>query len=145
MIFLGADHNGFALKQRLRDELNRRGFDVADLGARRLELDDDYPDFAVAVARAVAKTRELGILICGSGHGMAIAANKVKGVRAVTCATPASARASRRDDHANVLSLPAWEITWPKAKTVVDTWLRTQPSSAARHRRRVAKIQRLER
>lgn len=145
MIFLGADHNGFALKSHLRDELSRRGFDVADLGARRLQLDDDYPDFAVAVARAVAKSGELGILICGSGHGMAIAANKIKRVRAVTCTTPASARASRRDDHANVLSLPAWELTWPKARAVVDTWLRTVPSSAARHRRRVAKIQRLER
>lgn len=145
MIYLGADHNGFALKERLRRHLEQHGYEVADVGARTLALDDDYPDFAAAVARGVAKSGELGILLCGSGHGMAIAANKVRGIRAVVCPTVASARASRRDDHANVLALPAWELSWPKTKAVVSTWLRTTPSGAARHRRRIGKITRLER
>lgn len=145
MIYLGADHNGFDLKERLREHLMQQGLEVADLGARTLRLDDDYPDFAAAVARAVSKSGELGILLCGSGHGMAIAANKVRGIRAVVCPTPASAKASRRDDHANVLALPAWELSWPKAKAVVSAWLRTAPSGATRHRRRIGKIIRLER
>ncbi|MDO8559447.1 MAG: RpiB/LacA/LacB family sugar-phosphate isomerase [bacterium] len=144
-IFFGADHNGFRLKQGLCAWMSRRGYRVVDLGAHSLDPRDDYPLFAAMVARAVARGQGLGVLICGSGHGMAIAANRNRRVRAVLCGTPFSAKMARHDDHANVLVFAAWETTLPRARRILGTWLGTAESRIPRHRRRVAMFSKLSR
>lgn len=108
-IFIASDHGGFELKRRLLAELPRLGYpDVQDLGPAELNPDDDYPPFAFAVGEKVASSPgSLGILICRSGNGMTIAANKVKGVRAALCFSTKHAIKAREDDHANVLTLDA--------------------------------------
>lgn len=144
-IIFGADHNGFRLKRDLSAWMSRRGYRVVDLGAKSLNVRDDYPVFAAAVAHAVGRGRGLGVLICGSGHGMAIAANRNRRVRAVLCGTTFSAKMARHDDHANVLVLAAWETTLPRARQILSTWLRTAESQISRHRRRVAMLSKLGR
>ncbi len=141
IIYLGADHNGFGLKERIKRWLRQRGLTRRDLGAARLAPGDDYPDYAAAVARAVAAGKGEGLLICGSGHGMAIAANRFRGVRATLCLTPESARRARHEDRANVLVLAARETSWPQAQRILQTWLKTPFSRAVRHRRRVTMIE----
>lgn len=142
-VYVGADHNGYRLKEALKRWLSARGLVVHDVGASRHLPHDDYPVFAASVARAVRAGRGIGVLVCGSGHGMAITANKFKGVRAALCSTPFSAKMARHDDHANVLVLAGWETTLPQAKKILTAWLNTTPSRVARHRRRVAMIERL--
>jgi ribose 5-phosphate isomerase B len=144
MIYLGADHNGFQLKQQLKKYLERKGVAYRDLGAHKLVARDDYPDFAISVAKKISG-RDQGLLICGSGHGMAIAANKVAGVRAALCSSPFSAKMARRDDHANVLVLASWETTLPQAQKIVSQWFKSEPSKIIRYVRRINKIKRLER
>ena len=109
MIYLGADHNGFWLKEELKQYLKRKKIACKDLGSFKHHKNDDYPDYAVKVARNITGAH-LGILICGSGHGMAIAANKIRSVRAATAGSIFSAKKAREDDHANVLVLSAWEL-----------------------------------
>lgn len=140
-IYVGADHNGFSLKERLKPWLERRGI-VHDVGAERLLPDDDYPAYAAAVAKAVSTGRGFGLLVCGSGHGMTIAANRFRGVRAALCGTVFSARMAKRDDHANVLVLAAGETNLPQAKRIITTWLRTAPNQRQRYRRRIAMLER---
>lgn len=145
-IALGADHRGFALKELLKVHLLARSFSVEDLGAATLIPDDDYPDLAVAVARWVAEMPEerRGILMCGSGAGMAVAANKLPRIRATLVTSVEIARASRHDDDVNILVLPADYMDEIHAKTIVDTWLATPFSGEERHRRRIEKIHSLE-
>lgn len=142
-VYVGADHNGFKLKEQLKPWLSARGLAIHDVGAPRHLPHDDYPVFAAAVARAVSHGRGTGVLVCGSGHGMAITANRFRGVRAALCATPFSAKMARHDDHANVLVLAGWETTFPQAKKIIAAWLKTAPSRIKRHQRRVAMIERL--
>lgn len=142
-IYVGADHNGYQLKEALKTLLSARGLTVHDVGAPRQAAHDDYPVYAASVAKAVRAGRGLGMLVCGSGHGMAITANRFRGVRAALCATPFSATMARHDDHANVLVLAGWEISTAQAKKILTAWLKTAPSRVARHRRRVAMIERL--
>ncbi len=144
MIYLGADHNGFWLKEELKTYLQKHKIPFKDLGALHHVQGDDYPDYALRVARKIGES-DLGILVCGSGHGMAITANKVKGIRAALVTTIFSAKKSREDDHANVLVLSSWETAVEKAKRIVAAWLSTKPSKASRHLRRIKKIQRIER
>src|ERR1022692_4263833 len=104
-IFLGADHAGYKLKNILSEHLVHAGYEVEDLGAKTLEDHDDYPRYAYAVASKIlgAEDNDRGILICGSGQGMSMAANRVNGVRAALAWNTESARAAREDDNANVL------------------------------------------
>src|SRR3989338_3713271 len=102
-IILGADHNGYQLKQQLKRWLETRGFSTIDVGAKIFAPREHYPIFAKAVARAVKAGRGLGVLACGSGHGMVIGANRARGVRAALCGTTFSAEMASHDDHANVL------------------------------------------
>jgi len=141
-IFIGADHRGFELKNILRDWLRREGHEVVDLGAEEYNKDDDYPDFGIRVAQAVADDPgdSFGITICGSGVGMAVVADKVKGVRAGMIHDPEIARASRRDDDINVLALGADYIDSDMAKEVISAWLDTDFSGEERHVRRIGKI-----
>jgi len=138
-IALGSDHRGFGLKEKLKSWLASRGHRVLDLGTDSTGS-SDYPDFAFRVAEAVAARRaQRGILLCGTGIGMSIAANKVRGVRAALCLDPRMARMSRRHNHANVLCLAADGLSPDRAKRIMDAWLGSE-AEAGRHRRRVRKI-----
>lgn len=146
-IFLGADHAGFKLKEELKVYLEKqKNYLVHDLGAKKLEENDDYPDFAETVGRAVAESKQgLGILCCGSGQGMCIAANKIKGIRAASVSSVKEAKLSRQHTNANILCLSGWNLTKAKAHQLVSSWLETPFSEAARHNRRIKKIAKLER
>ena len=143
-IALGADHAGYELKQKIRARLEQQGIVVADHGT----IDNnsvDYPDYAAAVAHEVAGHRaDLGILVCGSGIGMAIAANKVPGVRAANVSNEYEAQMSREHNDANVLAIGARILQDDQAFKIVDTWLKTQ-FAGGRHQKRVDKISDLER
>ena len=140
---IGADHGGYALKEKLAADLRDRGFTVRDCGTRSTES-VDYPDFAHAVAELVSTGEvQVGIVIDGAGIGSAMAATKVPGVRAATCWDVSSARNSREHNYANVLSIGVGLLGENLAREIVDTWLAT-PTGAARHGRRVAKIMQIE-
>ena len=143
MIYLGADHNGFWLKEELKAYLGRVKFPLKDMGAFKHQKQDDYPDFAVRVGKKI-KAGDLGILICGTGHGMVITANKLKGIRASLATSVFSAKQARERDHVNILVLSAWETSVERAKRIVAAWLSTKPSKVTRHLRRINKIRRLE-
>lgn len=142
-VALGADHAGFHLKEHLRSFLAGAGHSVQDFGTHSLES-VDYPDLAATVAHAVAEGRfEAGILICGSGSGMAIAANKVAGIRAAPCFDVTSARLARAHNNANVLALGERLTPPDQARKFVATFLDT-PFAGGRHERRVEKINALD-
>jgi ribose 5-phosphate isomerase B len=142
-VAIGADHTGVALKTALIDHLRRQGKSVNDLGTRSDEP-VDYPDVAGGVARAVARREsDAGIVIDGAGLGSAIAANKVRGIRAAMCTTPTLARYAREHNGANVLALGATLLDVAAAKEIVDLWLST-PMREPRYLRRLLKIRRLE-
>lgn len=137
---IGSDHAGFALKQELITELRAEGYEPDDLGTYSTES-TDYPDFAHAVASQVERgevTR--GILLCGTGLGMAYAANRHPGVRAAVVWTPEVAELARSHNDANVLVLPARFVTEAEGVSILRTWLKT-PFEGGRHARRVAKIE----
>lgn len=140
---LGADHAGYLLKNELAKKLAAAGYQVNDLGTDGA-ASVDYPDFAAAVGRAVAAGEaELGIVVCGSGIGVAIAANKVAGIRAATCNDLYTARLSRAHNDANVLALGARILGQGLAEEIVEVFLST-PFEGGRHCGRVVKISRLE-
>ena len=142
-IHLGADHAGYQLKEQVRDLLIARGHQVTDVGTHG-EESVDYPDFAASVARAVAAGEaDFGVLVCGTGLGMAIAANKIPGARAVQASDPEMARMSRLHNDANVLTLPGRHIGPERAAEVLDAFLGTE-FEGGRHQRRVDKIGALE-
>jgi ribose 5-phosphate isomerase B len=138
-IIIGADHAGFRLKERIRKELERKKFSVLDLTPRYAK-GDDYPPIGMKVARRVAKTNGRGILICGSGVGMLIAANRVKGARAALGRDVKEIARARRDDDLNVLALSGWNTDVPAAMKIIRAFLTTKRSNAARHRRRVRQL-----
>lgn len=140
---LGADHAGYQLKNHLAEKLAAAGHEVLDLGTHDGQS-VDYPDFAAAVGRAVAAgDAELGILVCGSGIGVAIAANKVAGVRAATCNDLYTARLSRAHNDANVLAIGARVVGQGLAEEIAATFL-ASTFEEGRHSRRVDKIHHLE-
>lgn len=141
MIALGSDHGGYALKQEVMKHLEERGIEFKDYGCYS-EASCDYPEFAHAVGKAVAgKECELGILICGTGIGISIAANKIKGVRAALCHDCFSAEATREHNNANILAMGARVIGVGHALKIVDTFLDTPFSNDERHVRRIAAIE----
>lgn len=146
MIYTGADHRGYNLKEVLKIYLKELNFEFEDLGAKELIFDDDYPDYAIEVAKKVAENldKNRGILICGSGVGVDIVANKIKSIRCALCFDAAQARASRNDDNTNVLSLSSDFTAEDKAKEIVKVWLETPFSGLERHIRRVEKIKAIE-
>lgn len=143
-IIVASDHGGVALKEDLIAYLYGQGYPVADLGTDTAEP-VDYPDYGFAAAARIRRREaSRAILICKSGIGMAIAANKSRGVRAALVATPEDAALSRRHNDANVLVLGANEIPRSRARHIVAAWL-AAPFDAGRHKRRVDKIRRFER
>ena len=142
-IALGADHAGFELKEKIRQHLVDKGFQADDRGTNSAES-VDYPNFALAVAEQVArKQADLGILVCGAGIGMSIAANKVAGIRAANVHSEIEAQLSREHNNANVLALGARLLDEALALKIVDRWLTTN-FAGGRHQRRIDKISELE-
>lgn len=138
-IAVGADHGGYALKQKLKAHLSDQGLRVVDCGTSGAES-VDYPDFAHAVARRVSVGEcGLGIIVDGAGIGSSMVANKVPGVRAALCYDISSARNSREHNHANVLTLGAGLVGEDLARQIVDTWIGTSVGGG-RHARRAAMI-----
>ena len=139
-IAVGSDHRGFTVKQRVLGLLNQMGHDVRDSGVATGDASVDYPDYAFAVAKSIGDGEvERGILICGTGIGMCIAANKVHGVRAACCHDIITAEMSRRHNDANILCLSADMLGEELIDRMVRTWLETE-FEAGRHQRRVEKI-----
>ena len=142
-IAIGADHAGFSLKENLRQKLGEEGYEVVDFGTGSPEP-CDYPDFAQSVGRDVAQGRsDRGILVCSTGIGMAMAANKVDGVRAAPAQNDDEVKFTREHNDANVLTLGAKYIEAPRALELIDIFLKTE-FAGGRHSRRVAKIAQLE-
>ncbi|QQS23202.1 RpiB/LacA/LacB family sugar-phosphate isomerase [bacterium] len=146
MIYIGADHGGYKLKEHLKKILAKRKLDFKDMGALTFKPDDDYPDYAAKVAKQVSKNPlgNLGILICRSGQGVCIVANKFKGVRAALVWNTSEAKASRNDDMSNVLCLPSDYVNSQAAEKIMEVWIDTKFSTESRHMRRVKKISALE-
>lgn len=144
-VAIGADHAGYPLKASIISWLEEHHIGHLDVGAHKLDPADDYPDYASAVARAVAaKQADLGITICGTGVGSCIAANKVPGIRAALCTDTYCARYSRLHNDANVLCLGARVLGVEVAMEIVATWLETSFTGGERHRRRLGKLAELE-
>ena len=144
-VAIGADHGGFDLKNQLVARLADK-YTVIDLGAKTLEPDDDYPDFAYAVARALATGKaERGILVCGSGVGAAIAANKVPGIRACLCHDTYSAHQGVEHDDMNVLCMGARVIGIELASELAVAFLNARFTGEERHRRRLKEVADIER
>ena len=142
-IAVGNDHRGVAVKQRLQDMLKGLGHTVDDFGALSA-ASADYPDYAIPVAEAIASGKdERGVLICATGHGMCIAANKVHGVRAVNCRDVVDAEMSRLHNDANVLCLSADLLSEEVIERMVKTWLETR-FEGGRHERRLEKVKQYE-
>jgi len=142
LIYIGSDHRGFKLKEELKKMLTDSGYDIRDMGNRRLDEADDYPDFGEKVAEQVSldPINSRGILLCGSGVGMDVVANRFRNVRSVLAMIPDQAVNSRNDDNTNVLSLGADFVTVNEAKKIVTAWLQTDFSEEERYRRRLKKI-----
>ena len=145
-IYLASDHAGFHLKETVMAHLSKAGYEVEDAGDKVLDPADDYPQFAYA-----AVTKMLGdedpdaraILLCGGGQGMCIAANRVRGIRAVVVWNEHEAKMARNDNDSNVLCLPARSLEEADALRLIDVWLTTKFSGAPRHARRLREIEEL--
>ncbi len=142
VVFIGSDHGGYELKEQIKSFLEEIGVDVEDLGTYSPES-CDYPDIAQKVALNVAKSKEKGILICGSGIGMSIAANKVEGIRCALCHDAYTAEYSRRHNDANIIAFGGRTTGVEIAKQMVKIFLFTE-FDGGRHERRVEKIGKLE-
>ncbi len=142
-VLIGSDHAGYKLKVEVYNYLKEKGFEIEDMGTYS-EESCDYVDFAEKVASGVSSGKaERGILICGSGIGMSIVANKFPGVRAALCTSEYHARKSREDNNSNVLTMGGRVTTFEIARLIVDAWFETD-FAGGRHQRRVDKISRIE-
>src|SRR5262245_346336 len=142
---LATDHGGFALKEEVLTQLRAAGHEVIDFGAHALEQGDDYPDFVIPLARAVAAGKvERGVAICGSGVGASICANKIPGIRAALIHDHFSARRGVEDDHLNVICMGGRTVGPAVAWDLVETFLAAKFSQADRHLRRLGKVALLE-
>ncbi len=142
-LFIGADHNGFRLRRSLIEQLKKAGYEVHDDGDQQLDPQDDYPVFAQKVVNDVLSSGDKeakGILICGSGQGMCIAANRFKGIRAALLHDAESARLSRNDDDCNIGCLPAKILEDDKAFYIIKTFLETPFANAPRFMRRIKEL-----
>lgn len=144
-VTIGADHRGLQLKEDLKRSLSEWGYLVDDRGAYQYHAEDDHPDFARAVGESVrGKDKGIGILICGSGIGVAIAANKLACIRAAMALTPSQAEAARKDSDANILVLAADYITGAQARRITKAFLETEFQPKERYVRRLKKIEKME-
>lgn len=146
-IFIGADHNGWHLKKELAARLKKQGYKVVDDGSAKLDPDDDFPVLAAQVCQAVLDSSDSarGILICGSGQGMVIAANRFRGIRAVLLEDKDQARLARNDDDSNVLAIGVQTIKagLDEAMEAIEVWLTTPFEDLPRRRRRLIQLDQL--
>lgn len=142
-IFVGADHRGFELKNKIIEYLQEKNIRVEDMGNYEYKADDDFPDYANKVVQALEQMPEdsVGIVICGSGAGVTIAANKHKGILCALGFQPQQTQKAREDDHINVLALAADYQTFDEVKPIVDAFLDAKPRSEERFLRRLKKIE----
>ena len=144
-IGIATDHGGFNLKEELVNQLREAGHEVVDFGAHRLNQGDDYPDYVVPLAEAVAARKvDRGVAICGSGVGASVCANKIRGVRAALIHDHFSARQGVEDDHMNILCMGGRTVGAGVALDLVQTFLAAEFSQAQRHLRRLRKVASLE-
>jgi ribose 5-phosphate isomerase B len=142
-IFIGADHNGFFARNSLIAYLKRAGYEVEDNSNQRLNPDDDFPVFAQEVVKDILSNKDSdsrGILLCGSGQGMCMAANRFKGIRAALGYDRESVRSARNDDDANILCLPAKSLGKNQINVLAETFLNTPFAAAPRFRRRIKEM-----
>lgn len=144
-IYLGADHQGFAMKQHVFAYLAKHGYDVEDIGDKELDPTDDFPEFAQMAALKIIGDEDpdpRAILICGGGQGMSMAANRFRGIRASVIWDAYEAKMTRNDNDSNVLCLPSRILEKEEAewKDIIDTWLKTPFAAAPRYKRRNAQI-----
>jgi ribose 5-phosphate isomerase B len=145
-VFIGADHRGFALKEAVRTWLTQTGHEVVDCGNTRYDPEDDFPDFSLAVADLVVRApSSLGIVICGSGGGVTMAANKVRGIRCAQAVNVDDVVHNRKHDDMNVLAVGSDFTTETEAKSMIEAFLTTQFSGEPRFVRRLSKITARER
>lgn len=145
-IYIGADHNGFQQKTKVADYLRRAGHTVVDEGGQSLDPDDDFPVFASRVVHALLQDTESdprGVLVCGSGQGMIMAANRYKGIRAGLGWSTEAARSIRNDEDSNVISMPSKVFETDDWKMILDTWLKTPFAAATRYVRRIKELDEL--
>jgi ribose 5-phosphate isomerase B len=144
-IAIGADHGGYPLNERVIQELNKDGHEIVDFGTHVGSRPDDYPDYALKVGQTIQRGEaEIGILICGSGVGAAVAANKLQGIRAALCGDTYSAHQSREHDDCNVLCLGARVTGVELALEIVGAFVAARFTGEERHRRRLEKIKAIE-
>ena len=145
-IAVAADHAGYPLNERVIEELRQAGHELIDFGTHDGSIPDDYPDYAKLVGEAVqTKAAEIGVLICGSGVGAAVAANKMRGIRAALCGDTYSAHQSREHDDCNVLCIGSRVVGVELALDIVRSFVAAKFTGEERHRRRLAKIEAMER
>jgi len=144
MIAIGSDHAGYELKEEIKKFLQQEGYEVKDFGTSSSGCSVDYPDFALAVGEAVRSGEcEKGILVCGTGIGISMSANKIPGIRAALCTDSFMAKMSREHNDANVLALGARVLGTGLALDIVETWLKSE-FTGGRHKTRVDKISQIE-
>lgn len=144
MLYLGADHRGFYLKEAIKNFLQKEKIKFIDLGNLEYNEEDDYPDFAIKVALKISmNNKNQGILICGSGIGMSIVANKFKKVRAGLCSSAQLAKEAKQANDINILCLAADSNNITTAKLIINEWLKTKMKPEVRYLRRIKKINQL--
>lgn len=150
-VYLGADHQGFFLKNKVRDYLTKAGYQITDYSNEELDPDDDFPKYAKLAAKRVVDEKDdtdVAILVCGGGQGMCMAANRIKGVRAIVASSVEDATYGRNDNDANVLCLPARvldrEYNIPLWRDIVDAFMNTPFAGAERYIRRNRELDRLD-
>ena len=144
-IGIATDHGGFSLKEQLLSQLREAGHEIVDFGAHHLSIDDDYPDYVLPLAQAVAAGKvDRGVAICGSGVGASVCANKIRGIRAALIHDHFSARQGVEDDHMNILCMGGRTVGPAVAWDLVQTFLAAEFSQAPRHLRRLGKVALLE-
>lgn len=141
-VYLGADHAGFDMKESAKDHLDLQGYITEDLGAHTYDKEDDYPEYAAKVAKAVlAHPGSFGVLSCGNAEGICIAANKFVGIRAGIGYSVEAAKTMRTDDDANIICIPGLLDTEDDPLEIIETFLTTPFSGAERHKRRISQIE----
>ncbi len=143
MLYIGSDHAGFRLKEKLKEYLKKKKIKFIDIGNKHYDPEDDYPDFGYKLAKKI-KGNDKGILVCGSSFGVCIVANKVKGIRAVSIHNLREAEFSRLHNDANVICLSGWHLSFGHAKKLLEKWLNTKFTDKTRHLRRINKIRKIE-
>ena len=150
-VYLGADHQGFFLKNKVRDYLTKAGYQITDYSNEELDPDDDFPKYAKLAAKRVVDEKDdtdVAILVCGGGQGMCMAANRIKGVRAIVASSAEDATYGRNDNDANVLCLPARvldrEYNIPLWRDIVDAFMNTPFAGAERYIRRNRELDQLD-